>query len=100
MSNIINLSTGDVKQDIQRDKILNKIKDLCSLMIETIDNPNSKDYDDDNTYLNTINALVKEFVEQAQGSYHFSGYDGYIKILEHCNNLTKSFNESTYDESL
>ena len=96
-----NLSTGNVEQDIQRDKTVNKIKDLCSLMIETIDNPNSKDYDDDenNTYLNNLNSLVKQFVDQARGTYYVSGYDGFIKILQHCDNLTKSFNEPKYDES-
>ena len=96
----INLSTGDLKLDHQRDQTLKKIEDLCLLILQTISYPNSEDYDDDNTYLNTVNALVKQFVEQARGTFHFLGHDGYIKILEYCNHKTKSFNELKYDESL
>lgn len=95
-----NLSTGNLETDLQRDKTLEKIRDLCLLIVETIQYPNLQDYDyDDNTYLNNVNSLVKKFVDQSRGTYYVSGYDGFIKILQHCDNLTKSFNEPKYDES-
>lgn len=92
------LSTGDTDSDLQRDSTLEKIKDLCFLIIDTIQYPNSQDYDDENTYLNAVNSLVKQFVDKARGSYHFLGHDGYISILQHCDSLTKSFNEPKYHE--
>ena len=93
------LSTGDVDADLQRDSTLEKIRDSCFLILEAIQYPNLQDYDDENTYLNAVNSLVKQFVDKARGSYDFSGHDGYISILQHCDNLTKSFNEPKYDES-
>lgn len=94
-----NLSTGNLETDLQRDKTLEKIRDLCLLILEVIQYPNSQDYDYDNTYLNNVNSLVKQFVDQSRGTYYVFGHDGFIKILQHCDNLTKSFNEPKYDES-
>lgn len=94
-----NLSTGDINIDLKRDATLEKIRDLCFLILETIQYPNSQNYDIDNTYLNAVNSLVRKFVDEARGSYYFSGQDGYISILEYCDDLTKSFNEPKYDES-
>jgi len=93
-----NLSTGVLEFDIKRDKILEQIKDLCHLILQQIEHPNSEDYDDDKTYLDTVNSLVKQFVDKARGSHYLYGNDGYISILRYCDDLTKSHNEPKYDE--
>jgi hypothetical protein len=92
------LSTGDKELDLQKDKTIQQIKDLCSSILEIINNPDSLEYDYENTYLDALNSLVKNFVDKARGSYQYSGYDGFIKTLGLCDHAVRLFNTPEYVE--
>ncbi len=95
MKNDTLLSTGNLSLDSERDKLLNDIKQICQLLLTTIENFNSED---DPSYLLSVYNVLNVFVDKSRGSYHTNGYDGFLKALEFYDKHTKSFNEPKYEE--